>query len=142
MNFRPNRREEPLLDITPLIDVVFLLLIFFMVSTSFSIETEMNIELPEATGKPLQTINKPIEIGIDRQGHYFVDHRQLVNDDIETLKRALSKVVADRKQPQLIISSDRKAPYQAVITAMDAARQVGLDRLTFATRQAVDKKQP
>ena len=131
-----NRRRDPELNITPLIDVVFLLLIFFMVSTTFDKQAELNIELPEASGKVTPSEQFKIEIGIDGEGRYFINKRSFKDDSLVTLKRALELTMADHKEPKLIISADRKTPHEAVIRAMDAARQVGLTHLTFATRQS------
>ena len=131
-----NRRRDPELNITPLIDVVFLLLIFFMVSTTFDKQAELNIELPEASGKVTPSEQFKIEIGIDGEGRYFINKRSIKDDSLVTLKRALELTMADHKEPKLIISADRKTPHEAVIRAMDAARQVGLTHLTFATRQS------
>lgn len=137
MNFRQKQTgEEPQLNLTPLIDVVFLLLIFFMVSTTFNKQSEISIELPEASGKPLKTDKFVIEIEIDNQGRYFVNQQRVKDNKVITLKRAIRLTQGKEKNPQLIISSDRNTPYQAVITAMDAARQLGLVNLTFATKQA------
>jgi biopolymer transport protein ExbD len=136
MMLRPNRKDDLDLNITPLIDVVFLLLIFFMVSTTFDKQAEISIELPEASGKPVQTEKFRIEISIDRAGRYFVNQRRIKDDKLSTLKRAIELTLGNHKQPQLVISADRKTPHEAVIKAMDAARQLGLTHLTFATRQA------
>ncbi|MDH5444665.1 MAG: biopolymer transporter ExbD [Gammaproteobacteria bacterium] len=137
MNFRQGQtEEEPQLNLTPLIDVVFLLLIFFMVSTTFNKQSEISIELPEASGKPLKTEKFVIEIEIDNQGRYFVNQQRVKDNKVSTLKRAIRLTQGRKKTPQLIISSDRNTPYQAVVTAMDAARQLGLVNLTFATKQA------
>jgi len=136
MMLRHDRRRDPELNITPLIDVVFLLLIFFMVSTTFDKQAELNIELPEATGKVTPTEQFKIEIGIDGEGRYFINQRPIKDDRLVTLKRALEVTMADQKEPKLIISADRKTPHEAVVRAMDAARQVGLTHLTFATRQS------
>ncbi len=137
MNFRQGQaEEEPQLNLTPLIDVVFLLLIFFMVSTTFNKQSEISIELPEASGKPLKTDKFVIEIEIDNQGRYFVNQQRVKDNKVSTLKRAIRLTQGKEKNPQLIISSDRNTPYQAVVTAMDAARQLGLVNLTFATKQA------
>ena len=136
MNFRQSQtEEEPQLNLTPLIDVVFLLLIFFMVSTTFNKQSEISIELPEASGKPLKTDKFVIEIEIDNQGRYFVNQQRVKDNKVTTLKRAIRLTQGQKKNPQLIISSDRNTPYQAVVTAMDAARQLGLVNLTFATKQ-------
>ncbi|MGW8229189.1 MAG: ExbD/TolR family protein [Gammaproteobacteria bacterium] len=136
MILRHDRRRDPELNLTPLIDVVFLLLIFFMVSTTFDKQAELNIELPEASGKVTQTEQFKIEIGIDGAGHYFINQRPIKDNRLVTLKRALEVTMADHKDPKLIISADRKTPHEAVVRAMDAARQVGLTHLTFATTQS------
>lgn len=136
---RTKRDSDLELNITPLIDVVFLLLIFFMVSTTFERESEITIELPESAGDIAETEKKVIEISIDNQGRYFVNQRRLKSSDIKTLKKALSITRGDTKEPKLIISADKMTPHQSVVRAMDAARQLGLVHLTFATKQ-VNKK--
>jgi len=133
MRLQTRRTEEPDVNLTPLIDVVFLLLIFFMVSTTFERETEISIELPEASGKPMQTERKVVEISIDAKGRYFVNKQEVINTKVDTLKRAIEEAAAGLDKPRVILSADRMTPHQAVITAMDAARQLGLVNLTFAT---------
>ena len=135
MNLRPGRRrEEPDVNLTPLIDVVFLLLIFFMVSTTFTQESEISIELPQASGKISKEEKRHIEITIDAQGRYFVNQQQLINTQSATLKRAMQQQAGTQKSPKLIISADRRTPHEAVVKAMDAARQLGYVHLTFATQ--------
>ena len=134
MNLRAPNREIPDINLTPLIDVVFLLLIFFMVSTTFNRDAELSIELPEASAEPEKAPEKSIEISIDPQGRYYVNGKQLVNTQLATLKQALRSAASERKDVPLIISADAKTPHQSVITVMDAARQLGLVHLSFATR--------
>ena len=136
---RTKRDNDLDLNITPLIDVVFLLLIFFMVSTTFQRESEISIELPEASGKVAKNEKKVIEISIDNQGNYFINQRKVKDSNIKTLKKAISLVRGEAKEPKLIISADKLTPHQSVVRAMDAARQLGLVHLTFATRQVKDK---
>lgn len=133
MKFQRRRGEEPEVNLTPLIDVVFLLLIFFMVSTTFERETEITLELPEATGEPIVSEKKVVEISIDARGRYYINKQELINTRIDTLKRAIKKAAGEDEEPQVILSADRNTPHQAVITAMDASRQLGFVHLTFAT---------
>lgn len=140
MNLRPSRTEEPDVNLTPLIDVVFLLLIFFMVTTTFNKNTELNIELPSASGEDAKVVKTKLEIGIDSEGHFALNNQRLLNDKIETLKRAMKKIAGDNRQIPLIISADGKTPHQAVVTAMDAARQLGFSHLTFATKLPAENK--
>ena len=133
MNFRPQRGEEVDVNLTPLIDVVFLLLIFFMVSTTFKDQSEIEIQLPNASEEPKEIAVESIEITIDAQGQYYVNSRPLVNSQLATLKRALEEVAGSEKDPVIIVKADAMTPHQAVITAMDASRQLGFGRLGFAT---------
>jgi biopolymer transport protein ExbD len=135
MRLTNSRNKDITVNLTPLIDVVFLLLIFFMVSTSFTRETQIELELPKASGDPLSEPPKVVEISVDANGDFYVNKQPLINNQLTTLRRAILKQAdGDIKLP-LIISADAKAPYQAVITAMDAAGQEGFNNLKMATRR-------
>lgn len=134
MNLRPERNDERVdVNLTPLIDVVFLLLIFFMVSTTFDRHAKLKVELPEASAKQTQQQQQSIVLSIDAKGNYFINDRQLVNTQLETLKIALQKTLADEKDTPLVLRADAKTPHQAVVRAMDAASQLGITRLSIAT---------
>lgn len=135
MNLRQHPRKTPEVDITPLIDVVFLLLIFFMVSTTFDREAQIMIELPEATGEEAKHEQEELDITINTQGIFFVNQQEVINTEIETLKRAIKKAVGDRRDLPVIINADARTPHQAVMTAMDAASQLGLVRMTFSAHR-------
>ena len=132
MNFRHKKPEELDVNITPLVDVVFLLLIFFMVSTTFDRQSELNIELPEANGEVTESEDKDIEIFIKQDGKYIINGQVLVNSKIDTLIRNLRERSAGNEAMRVIISADKQSTHQAVMTAMDAARQVGLIHITFS----------
>jgi biopolymer transport protein ExbD len=133
-----SRRTKPEVDVnlTPLIDVVFLLLIFFMVSTTFSKDTQLTIDLPEASGVPSPTAQQQIEITVTRAGSYAINEVALVNNTVETLKTAIGKVSAGDTTLPLIITADSATPHQAVVTAMDAAGQLGFSKLSITTKNA------
>ena len=138
MNFQSKPREELDLNITPLIDVVFLLLIFFMVSTTFEHESEVNITLPKASKEIAQAKPDAINVAIDAQSRIFVNDKELLNSRISTIKEALYDIAVDLEDAPIIISADEETPYQIVIRTMDAARQLGLVKITFATRISED----
>ena len=134
MNLRPEPKEPVDINLTPLIDVVFLLLIFFMVSTTFNRDSELSIELPAATAEAQQKKPESIEVAIDAKGRFYVNGRQLLNTQPKTVREALRSAAGDNESPPVIISADAKTPHQAVVQIMDAARELGFVRLTFATR--------
>ena len=137
MNFRPDRKEDNVeINLTPLIDVVFLLLIFFMVSTTFDRHAKLKVQLPEASAKMEQKQEDPIVLSIDANGKYYINDRQVVNTQLDTLKRALLKSVGDKKDVALVLRADAKTPHQSVVRAMDAASQLGLTRLSIATLES------
>jgi len=140
LNLKPERREEIDLNLTPLIDVVFLLLIFFMVSTTFEQTSRLKIELPEATTKAVKQEDNKIVIGIDVKGRFYINDRQLVNTQLKTLKIALLKTAGEKKDIPVVLRADAKTPHQSVVTAMDAAAQVGLTRLSISTLETNTSK--
>ncbi|ACV26789.1 ExbD/TolR family protein [Kangiella koreensis] len=132
--WRNKKKEELQLNLTPLIDVVFLLLIFFMISTSFKKETKITLDLPEANGEMAEKLPESIEISINKDGEVFVNGEGLINRQLATIKDAIKQVASDPATP-LVINADAQAPYQAVVSVMDAAGQVGFNNLTLATQQ-------
>ena len=134
MNFKSQRdNDEVNLDVTPLVDVVFLLVIFFMVATTFKHNAEINIVLPESTEELSEARPDAINIGIDARGNISIDDKPLLNAKMSTIKEAISESAVGLKEPPVIISADANATHQSVISVMDAARQLGLIRITFAT---------
>jgi biopolymer transport protein ExbD len=133
MKFRSRRRAPPEINLTSLIDVVFLLLIFFMVSTTFEKLGRIQVELPQAQPNAEQSRqDERIAVTVDTEGQLFVNDQELVNTDVETVKRALISVAGERRDLPVVISADGRAPHQAVVTVMDAASQLGLAKVAFA----------
>ena len=133
MKFKRDAREELELNLTPLIDVVFLLLIFFMVSTTFQKESEISLQLPRATDSDVSSPQDRIEIVISAAGRYFINEQELVKSDVASLQNALFKISGGKRDIPLTIRADAQAPHQSVVTAMDAAGQLGMLKMSIAT---------
>ncbi len=135
MDLRPGYKKEEGVEVnlTPLIDVVFLLLIFFMVSSTFDRHAKLKVQLPQADAQAQQKVDDPIVLSIDSKGKYYIDDRQVVNEQLDTLKRALEKTVGDRTNVTLLLRADGRTEHQSVVRAMDAAAQLGLTKLSIAT---------
>ena len=140
MKFRRQRKLENGVNLTPLIDVVFLLLIFFMVSTTFTKETHLSIDLPEASGDPARIAEQKIEVSITRSGDYAINDVALLKSNLESLKIAIEKVTNGDNAIPMIITADASTPHQAVVTAMDAAGQLGFIQLSITTRNAEESE--
>lgn len=139
MNFHRRKRERVDITLVSMIDVLFVLLLFFMVSTTFNKPTEVNIKLPEANGSLAQTHPKSITIAISAQGTYALVGEdglphELVNQTVDALKAELTKLTETQKDLPFIINADAKAPYQAVMSVLDSAGQLGFSNITFAAQ--------
>ncbi len=134
MNLRPIRTEEPHIDITPLIDVVFLLLIFFMVTTSFQQETRLKVDLPEAVSGAPSVRQERIVLEVDADGRYQLQGKTVAAS--RTALRAALTALGPAGDRPLILQADGKAPHDAVVRAMDAARLSGFDKLSIAAQSA------
>lgn len=139
MKFARRTRAEVEVNLTPLIDVVFLLLIFFMVSTTFTKDTQLSIDLPEADGQPTRVADKVIEITVTRTGAYAVNGNALVNNELDTLKRAIEETSGGDTALPMVITADSATPHQSVVTAMDAAGQLGFIHLSITTRNSTNE---
>ncbi|HPE62280.1 MAG TPA: biopolymer transporter ExbD [Thiolinea sp.] len=140
MNFRPREKQAVDVDLTPLIDVVFLLLIFFMVTTTFDRNAEIKVELPTASTTVRSDRNDKLELLIDGQGRYYVNGREVLNSEPETLFQAMTQVLNEMDTvPPLVISADSTVNYQTVVTAMDIAGRLGLTNFSLATTQSERK---
>jgi len=57
-----------------------------------------------------------------------------LNSRLLTVREAIRDSMQDLDDPPVIIHADAEANHQSVIKVMDAARQLGLVKITFATQ--------
>ena len=128
-----NADDEVEINLTALIDVVFTLIIFFVVTTSFNNRSTLKISLPSSSANQTEAARKPLTVLIDRSGNYYVGDHALARKDLASLKDALRQQAGNDTGRTLVIQADAKASHQSVVTAMDAAGQLGFTRLSIAT---------
>jgi biopolymer transport protein ExbD len=61
----------------------------------------------------------------------------LLKNDIEAIKTGIRQVSGGDNTIPMIITADGATPHQAVITAMDAAGQLGFVQLSITTKNAL-----
>lgn len=132
MRLRARQRKSPRVNLTPLIDVVLLLLIFFMVSTTFRDSARLKILLPTIdTVQPEDSHPLTVTVQVAADGKMSVNDKELVQSSPRMLKRAIGLLVGERRDIPVVVKVDRNAPFQSVMTVMDVAAQLNLDKLTF-----------
>jgi biopolymer transport protein ExbD len=135
MNFRKGRREDyPEINLIPFIDILLVIVIFLAVTTTYARFAELKINLPTSTAEQTPTQPKQIEVAVAEDGRYQIDERALGDASIDTLAAALQAAAASQTDPVVVINADARATHQAVVNVMEAARRVGLARITFATQ--------
>lgn len=137
MNFRKGRREDyPEINLIPFIDILLVIVIFLAVTTTYARFAELKINLPTSGAE--QTPNPPrqIEVAVAENGRYQIDNATIGDATVDQLATALKKAAANQTESVIVINADARATHQSVINVMEAARRVGLSRITFATQTA------
>jgi biopolymer transport protein ExbD len=138
MNFRHGDREEPEINLIPFIDILLVVLIFLMLTTTFSQSAALQVNLPVASDEQPPQAPAEIVVIVGPDGRYAVSNRILDQHSVDALVEALraARLSSERSSdPILVIQADAAASHQSVINVMDAARQVGLVQITFATQR-------
>lgn len=134
MRIRDHRADdEPEINLIPLIDVVLCLIIFFVITTTFDARSVLKLELPRADGQPNEAQSKALSLLVNADGRYFVEDREALRTDIESLKRTIAEVAGDDRERGVLLRADARTPHQAVVTALDALGQLGFKRISIAT---------
>jgi len=134
MRIRDRRAEDnPELNLVPLIDVILVLIIFFVITTTFDARSVLKLELPQANGERNDAQGGTLSLLINADGRYFVDDREALRTDVESLKRTIAEVAGDDRERTVLLRADARTPWQAVVTAYDALGQLGFKRIANAT---------
>lgn len=144
MNFRRNiRGDDPDINVVPLIDVLLVVLIFLMVTTTWTKITELQVDLPAAATAEAAAQSSDINLGVGADSQFRLlsatGARVIAQ---ERLAAELARVAGSIETPVLVIHADANARHQDVITALAAARQAAIARVTFAARADGDADAP
>jgi biopolymer transport protein ExbD len=121
---------EPEINLIPFIDVLLVVLIFLMISTTFTRYQELAITLPTANGAASQSEVKQIHIAVSRDGRFAINGKVT---DRSQLSNSLTTLNKDNAI-QVNIDADAKAPHQAVMSALEAARDANLSNIVFSSQ--------
>jgi biopolymer transport protein ExbD len=134
MRIRDHRADdEPDINLIPLIDVILVLIIFFVVTTTFDARSMLKLELPRADGEAATAQADALSLLVNADGRYFVQDREVLRTDIDSLKQVLREVAGDDRERTVLLRADARTPHQAVVTALDALGQLGFVQVSIAT---------
>ena len=137
MNFRRGRREDyPEINLIPFIDILLVIVIFLAVTTTYSRFAELKINLPTSSAEQTPNQPKQIDVAVAENGRYQIGGTAVGEASVDELAVALKNAADGQNDPVLVINADARAAHQSVVNVMEAARRVGLSRITFATQSA------
>jgi len=126
---------EPEINLIPFIDVLLVVLIFLMISTTFTRYQELAITLPTANGAASQIDVKQIHIAVSRDGRFAVNGKVTDRNQLSNTLNLLNQNSASKDAGiQINIDADAKAPHQAVMSALEAARDANLSNIVFSSQ--------
>ena len=129
---------EPEINLIPFIDVLLVVLIFLMISTTFTRYQELAITLPTANGTESQADSKQIHIAVSRDGRFAVNgkvtDRSQLSSALTQLTNQGGAIKDGISNMQVNIDADAKAPHQAVMSALEAARDANLSNIVFSSQ--------
>ena len=121
---------EPEINLIPFIDVLLVVLIFLMISTTFTHYQELAITLPSANGTASQAELNQIHIAVSRDGRFSINGRVTDRNQLSNNLATLNK----DNNIQVNIDADARAPHQAVMSALEAARDANLSNVIFSSQ--------
>jgi len=141
---RRHRTLDEEMDLTPMVDVTFQLLIFFMVSASFSVQKSIEIPTPDPEQKgaahQVQTMEDiqgtSLLVKIDASNSIWIDE-ELVPDPARLVDTMRDKMRREQKT-EILVTAHSQALHRAVISVIDAANEIGVQRIRMTSHKPVD----
>jgi biopolymer transport protein ExbD len=106
-----------------------------MLTTTYSKFTELQLKLPVADADTQRDYPKELIVVITSDGRYTIRGNPVGGRSVEAVTQAFADT-QPQKDTVVVITADAAAPVQSVITAMEAARRVGLAQITFTTQNS------
>lgn len=131
LRFPAKKRTRPTIHLTALIDIVFLLLIFFLLASSFVEQAGLTILVPEIESEGSGLLPELV-VQVDQDGNFFIDDTNINQRQLITILKLRIKSLA---KDTVVIQADRRAQYDHVVEAIDAAKLAGAKNLILVTKQ-------
>lgn len=123
--------EAGAIDLTPMLDVVFIMLIFFIVTATFIKVPGVDVVKPEATTADLKAAS--ILVAINESNEIWIAKEKV---DDRLVKITLERLYSQNPKGWLVIQPDKKADIEKVALIANAAREIGIEKVSVATEKS------
>ena len=121
--------DETDVDMTPMLDIVFIMLIFFIVTSVFIRTSSIDLHRPSAEKGP-PAVDAPMFILVDADDQYWLGTQAI---DARAIGARIEAYQASAKTPKLLVESHQSANTDALVYLVNAAKSVGLEKVSVAT---------
>lgn len=117
-------------EMIPLIDVIFLLLVTFIFFTmSMAIHRGLPVQLPSSSTAQVERKGF-VDITIKEDGTVYLDRKEMT---LSELAARLTVLHRESPETRVLISGDKKASYELIISVMDAVKKSGIPGVSLET---------
>jgi biopolymer transport protein ExbD len=117
-------------EMIPLIDVIFLLLVTFIFFTmSMAIHRGLPVQLPSSSTAQVERKGF-VEITIKDDGTVYLDKKE---STLSELSARLTVLHRESPEMRVLISGDKKASYELIVSVMDAVKKSGIPGVSLET---------
>jgi biopolymer transport protein TolR len=120
------------INVTPLVDVMLVLLIIMMLVAPL-LQQGVPVKLPTAAN----TVDKPetqdqTVLAIGRNKELYLNAKPVNEQELAT---RINEILENKKEKVVLIKADEEVEYGAVMGAMDALRQAGIEDIGLVTER-------
>ena len=140
MSMKNSKGKEALfteINITPLTDIFLVLLIIMMVVAPTFQSNDNSIQVPKINSG-LSVENSMATISITKDGSFFINGNQIVEDDIQS---ELEKLKPNLEKKEVIVRADSQTKSSEIMKVMKAATEAQYEKLTVAGEPLSKKEQ-
>ena len=136
-NARDDDDDKPILgiNVTPLVDVTLVLLIVFMITAKAIASPAIPLPLPKSS-KP-GSVEAVLRVEVAPNGALSIDGTTMTDGaSLARSAAARAQALGTGRDTRAVIATAKTASHGSVITAIDALRSVGIEKIAFAVEAA------
>lgn len=135
-----GKRKKPMaeINVVPYIDVMLVLLVIFMV-TAPMLTQGVKVELPKASAKPVDAKKDVINVGVKKDGSYWLDVGKEAAEaggtqmPLADIKQKVAILLNADPATPVLVRGDRAVEYGVVVTLMAELQQAGAKSVGLVT---------